>query len=78
MSIKERLLEIPSHARKGQGDETTMNTQEQDGHEAQCAAQEAMFAEEGKRYCQKCGAELRADEEYLCKNCDLAGMDEEE
>jgi|GEM_PF-3672366 len=55
-----------------------MNTQEQDGHEAQCAAQEAIFAEEGKRYCQKCGAELQADEEYLCKNCDLAGMDEAE
>ena len=51
---------------------------EQDGHEAQAAQQEAIFADEGKRYCERCGAELREGEEYLCKNCDLAGVDEAE
>jgi len=48
-----------------------------DGYEAQAAQQEVIIAEEGKRYCERCGAELQADEEYLCKNCDLAAADEE-
>jgi hypothetical protein len=36
------------------------------------------YADEDKRYCERCGAELQEDEAYyLCKNCDLARADEE-
>ena len=49
-----------------------MNETIKDGYEAQHIAQEAIFAEEGHKYCEVCGAELEEGDAFLCIRCDLS------
>ena len=48
-------------------EKNNMNTTTEDGHEAQYEAYEDIFAEEGHRYCEVCGAELEEGDAFLCK-----------